>query len=270
MKRVERRGTLEHHQHVQQQASNLSMPTVASPLPIRRSSSHTRNVPVTHSQSSDRSVQRSDTVIVTTTSTTASGSGRVGPGSTHIISSPQPSYIQLGRSSPATKVPRAAPPSPPSITTLNDGEADVADREDSARPIGPGSRVDSRSSSMDDRRVAGAAPRPGTAPPAQEEANGTTGSPPTIVPSKRSPLSSEQSPSIGSKSKHGSPQTTGGDVDADVDVDAEAEPDVIADVSMGAEVDVDADAEADADAELMEAVDAAEANSSGGRLKEEL
>src|ERR1700722_9674011 len=263
MKRVERRGTLEHHQHVQQQASNLSMPTVASPLPIRRSSSHTRNVPVTHSQS----VQRSDTVIVTTTSTTASGSGRVGPGSTH---SPQPSYIQLGRSSPATKVPRAAPPSPPSITTLNDGEADVADREDPTRPIGPGSRVDGRSSSMDDRRVAGTAPRPGTAPPpAQEEANGTTGSPPTILPSKRSPPSSEQSPSIGSKSKHGSPQTT---VDADVDVDADAEPDVGADVSMGveADVDVDADAEADADAELMEAVDAAEANSSGGRLKDEL
>src|ERR1700722_14916387 len=74
MKCVERRGMLEHHQHVQQQASNLSMPTVASPLPIRRSSSHTRNVPVTHSQSSDRSVQRSDTVIVTTKFTTASGS----------------------------------------------------------------------------------------------------------------------------------------------------------------------------------------------------
>jgi hypothetical protein len=144
MKRVERRGTLEHHQHVQQQASNLSMPTVASPLPIRRSSSHTHNVPVTHSQS----VQRSDTVIVTTTSTTASGSGRVGPGSTH---SPQPSYIQLGRSSLATKVPRAAPPSPPSITTLNDSEADVADRGDPTRPIRPGSRVDGRSSSMDDR-----------------------------------------------------------------------------------------------------------------------
>ena len=180
MKCVERRGMLEHHQHVQQQASNLSMPTVASPLPIRRSSSHTRNVPVTHSQSSDRSVQRSDTVIVTTTFTTASGSGRVGPGSTHIISNPQPSYVQLGRSSPATKVSRTTPPSP-SITTLNDGEA--ADREDSARPIGPGSHVDSRSSSMDDRRVAGAPPRPGTAPPAHEEANGTTGSPQTIVPS---------------------------------------------------------------------------------------
>src|ERR1700722_8883650 len=144
MKHVERRGTLEHHQHVQQQASNLSMPTMASPLPIRRSSSHTRNVPVTHSQS----VQRSDTVIVTTTSTTASGSGRAGPGRTH---SPQPSYIQLGRSSPATKVPRAAPHSPPSITTLNDGEADVADRGDPTRPIRPGSRVDGRSSSMDDR-----------------------------------------------------------------------------------------------------------------------
>jgi hypothetical protein len=70
----ERRGMLEHHQHVRQQASNLSMPTVASPLPIRRSSSHTRNVPVTHSQSSDRSVQRPDTVIVTTTSTAASES----------------------------------------------------------------------------------------------------------------------------------------------------------------------------------------------------
>src|ERR1700722_4588334 len=94
MKRVERRGTLEHHQHVQQQASNISMPTVASPLPIRRSSSHTRNVPVTHSQS----VQRSDTVIVTTTSTTAGGSGRVGPGSAHVISRPQPSYIQKGAS----------------------------------------------------------------------------------------------------------------------------------------------------------------------------
>src|SRR3984957_13923530 len=269
MKRVERRGTLEHHQHVQQQASNLSMPTVASPLPIRRSSSHTRNVPVTHSQS----VQRSDTVIVTTTSTTVSGSGRVGPGSAHVISSPQPSYIQLGRSSPATKVPRASPPSPSSIATLNYGEADVADRGDPTRPIGPGSRVDGRSSSMDDRRVAGAAPRPGTAPPpAQEEANGTTGSPPTILPSKRSPLSSDQSPSIGSKSKHGSLQTTGGDVDADVDVDADAEPDVGADVSMGveADVDVDADAKADADAELIEAVDAAEANSSGGWLKEEL
>jgi len=65
-----------------------------------------------------------------TTSTTTSGSGQVGPGSTYIISSPQPSYIQLGQSSLATKVPQAAPPSPPSITTLNDSEADVPEQED--------------------------------------------------------------------------------------------------------------------------------------------
>ena|ERR1700722_18409894 len=90
----------------------------------------------------------------------------------------------------------------------------------------------------------------------KEEVNGTTGSPPTIVPSKFSPLSSEQPPLIGSKSKHGSLQTMGGDVDADVDVDAEAEPDVGTSMGAEADVDVDADAEADADAdaELMEAV----------------
>jgi hypothetical protein len=44
------------------------------------------------------------------------------------------------------------------------------------------------------------------------------------------------------------------DADADGDADAEAEADADADA------DVDADAEADADAELLEAVDAAEAN----------
>src|SRR3984957_6899580 len=111
-------------------------------------------------------------------------------------------------------------------------------------------------SSMDDQRVARAAPCPGTAPPAQEEANSMTGSPPMIIPSKCSPLSSEQSPLIRSKSKHRSPQMTGGNVDTDVDVDTEAEPDVGTDVSMGAEadVDVDTDAEANADAKLMEAV----------------
>ncbi|KAI0085834.1 hypothetical protein BDY19DRAFT_395124 [Irpex rosettiformis] len=55
------------------------------------------------------------------------------------------------------------------------------------------------------------------------------------------------------------------DADGDADADADAEADV------DAEADIDADADADADAELLEAVDAAEANnaSSDGSLKKE-
>jgi len=109
--------------------------------------------------------QQSDTVIVTTTSTTTSGSGRVGPGSTH---SPNLHTFNLAdRLWPQKSHEQHPLLPPPSITTLNDGEADVANREDPVRPNGPGSRMDGRLSSMDDRRVAGAAPRPGTAPPVQ-------------------------------------------------------------------------------------------------------
>jgi hypothetical protein len=260
MKRVERRGTLEPHQQLQQQASVHSMPSVASPLPVRQSSTHSRSAQMPSSQGSDRSVHRTDTVIVSNTGVPIAG-GQIGPGGTHVVSSsPKPLVAQQGRSSPVTKA-KIAPPSPPTITTLNDNDADLVERDGMARLMGPGSRAQSRSSSRNDRRTS---QRPGPTPPVPEASNNATDSPPIAVPSKRSPLSSEShSPSVGSKGKHESPKAAAvvdGDGDIDADVDAEAEPDL----DVGPEGEGEADAEADAEAELMEAVDAAEANSSGG------
>lgn len=82
--------------------------------------------------------------------------------------------------------------------------------------------------------------------------------------SKRSPLSSE----LTSESKRGTPPNNAAVADADgaeADADADGDAEVDADAEAEGELDADAEADVDADAEaeLFDAVDAAEASSSG-------
>jgi hypothetical protein len=263
MKRVERRGTLEPHQLLQQ-SSGHTIPHATSPLPTRRPPSRSRSVQIPGSQASDRSIHRSDTLIVTGN---LSGGAQIDSSTTHLMSTPQPSYTHHDRSPPAAKVARTAQPSPLSIAALNDNH-DPSDRLASSRFTGLDSRAQSRSGSQNGRGPA-TAPLPGRSPPSVPGGNSARGSPPPGLASRRSPVSTDRSPSTGSKSKRDSPQIiAGGDVDIDVDANAELDVqtnvDLRPDVEMDADAEVDADADADADTELMEAVDAAEANSSGG------
>ena len=254
MKRVERRGTLESqslaaHIHHQPAAIHPSGAPQAAPGAVT-------NGRLPTSQGSDRSVHRSDTIPV------HHSQSRYGPGSTQIIS--QSSYSRHDRydrdhdprspyheSSYTNSRSSHRGPTPPGIATLPGSSTQEDDGVYDDRP--PRSR-----GSNDGRDVVR------THKPSAPSVNGHA------TASSRSASNSPTLNAKGATSTRGSPRGSDGkskssdlmDVDADgeeVDADAEADADVDADADE-ADADADADPEADADAELLEAVDAAEAN----------
>ena len=221
MKRVERKGTLEN-----QQLQNAAMQQF-QPRPTHAQAAG-------GPQNSDRTIQRSDTLLINQTS--------LGPSS---FAQPRlereeglhqrSSGGHSGNAASAGKNSRHAP-TPPAIASLRD-EDEEHDDENEEQP--PTSNVG---------RGSGRAAAPSTVPSRSTSRNGRgNGS------AKKSGLGSTNRPS-------NSPAAGDADVDeVDADADADAEADGETEM-MGADGDVDADA--DADAELLEAVDAAEASGS--------
>ena len=263
MKRVERRGTLDSQSmaaiHHQPAAIHPSGAPQAAPGSLTNG----------RMGGSDRHVHRTDTLQVHLSS---QSQARLGPSGTHIISGSQVGYARHDRDrdhdreqgassyhasySPSRSSQRG--PTPPGIATLpgssanedDNGSYDDRDRE----------RAHHRSSA-------------GHAHAAQHAVNGHGGG------HGGSSRSASHSPTMNSRSAAGAPASTSArgsprgsdgkskssdlmDVDADgEEVDADADGDAEADADADeADADADADPEADADAELLEAVDAAEAN----------
>ena len=191
----------------------------------------------------------------------SSRSGAFGPAPTHILSSssfPQHDrYHEESHSRPASssaaavqdRSPRGprSPPSPPAIATLPGTGEEASDiKFGAASRNGGGGDHGARHASAADHRpspVNGHSHRSrtsgGDSAPAPVDSNGP--------PHKRSP------PTAAGARKQQSLTTP----PVDADADADADPDADADADAEAEADVD-----DADLELLEAVDAAEANSS--------
>ncbi len=256
MKRVERRGTLDSQNmaalHHQPAAIHPSGAPQAAPGSLTNG----------RMSGSDRHVHRTDTIQAHPSSQSQS---RLGPSGTHILSGPQSGYVRherdrdhdrdQGASSyhPSYGTSRSSQrgPTPPGIATL------------------PGSSANEDDGAYDDRahraRVAHAHSI------AAQHGVGVNG--------HGSSRSASHSPTLHSRSAVGAPNSTSArgsprgsdgkskssdlmDVDADgEEVDADADGDAEADADADeADADADADPEADADAELLEAVDAAEAN----------
>ena len=248
MKRVERRGTLE-----SQQASQSGSLTSLASQPT-----HTYQ-PGIPTSLSDRSIHRSDTMPVNN----RPGSG-LGPSGTHLIS-PHSSFPHTERyrdeshlsRPPSTqshidKTPREirSPPTPPAIATLSGSGDDAAaeTKKSHGRNNNGEHYVSARHDSGDLLR-----PSPANGHSRRAASSGDSASGKTPV---RSPPISDKSGKIEPKPTPPPPPPTSATSapptanDADVDADADADGD--------AEADVD-----DAELELLEAVDAAEANSSG-------
>ncbi|OCH85157.1 hypothetical protein OBBRIDRAFT_807738 [Obba rivulosa] len=238
MKRVERRGTLD-SQHLTHPGlahhMSHSQPAAVHPSSHHSSSMLNGRLP----SSSDRSIHRQDTLPLTHPSSQSRVT--LGPAGTHII--PTSSFRHERESDPHTRpasphgaysrsgAPRA--PTPPYIATLpgSSVDEDMYDAERAARHK-VRSRVQSISRSHSRER----------------RSNGHVSS---VSPPMRTNGVAAGSPR-GSVSSRGSGSGTKSRSDVDADADADADADVDADADM--------DAEAEAEAELLEAVDAAEAN----------
>jgi len=222
MKRVERRGTLEN-----QQLQNAAMQQF-QPRPTSLAQ------PV-GPQSSDRTIQRSDTLLINQPS--------LGPSSFT-----QPRLEQEGphqRSSTGNPVSSGKnsrhPPTPPAIASLRQDDDDEHDDEHDEQP--PTSNVG---------RGSGRAVAPSTVQSRSNSRNGR-GNGNANANAKKSGQAT---------TNHSSNSPAAGDADVDeVDADADADAEADGEAEMGA-ADGDGDADADADAELLEAVDAAEASGS--------
>ncbi|PPQ74085.1 hypothetical protein CVT26_006487 [Gymnopilus dilepis] len=267
MKRVERRGTLENQQ--QQQLAALQAQ--------QRAASHSQ-LPL--SETSDRNLHRSDTILTQTGSFVSSSNSTRDrndlSSSSHVRSSHTSSSMHSAAS--PGKAHRQQP-SPPHIAALRDDDEDEEDdrgrgdrdrdpeqlptsnigRGGSAvRVHGAGARSDSRNG----RARSGARPTPpGGDSHSLAGVNGGSNT-------KRSPLGGN-----GARASISPRQADGDEIDADADADAEAEAEAeilgavdaageADDVDGDGEGELDNDGDADAEAELLEAVDAAEANSS--------
>ena len=288
MKRVERRGTLESQQQqtanqsTQQQQQQQQLPS-------------TSNLPP--SQGSDRFIHRSDTILThqpshnpypqTNSHSLTRGRGTRSSSLTQSnirssLSTVNPSSASA--SAPQVSVPHSTkhsshqhpqPPQspPPSITALKEGQDDDNNVHDPDQlPISNvgrgGSGAPIRASSRNARVRGGSGPRPTPPVTRSSDNNNLDG-----TSNKKSPLGS--SFAIGSGAKSGL-EVDEMDADADADAEAEAELESEAEAEILGAVaatsrirtdeeggdDGDGEADADADAELLEAVDAAEANSS--------
>ncbi|KAI0352421.1 hypothetical protein OH77DRAFT_1505938 [Trametes cingulata] len=274
MKRVERRGTLD--------GQNLAAQMHHPPAAI-----HPSGAPqaAPGGLANGRSIHRSDTMHVHPSS---HSQGRaLGPSGTHILSSSgsssQSSYVRHDRDRererdrdrdydrPATphshyssgsRPAQRSPPTPPYIATL---PGSSANDEDAAYDDAPRSRA-SRAASRERPSHGHAHKSSITSLNGHRSGEGSASS----RSASHSPVMPAKTAAAGpSASARGSPRESDGksksselmDVDADgEEVDADAEADVDADAEADADADAEADAEADADAELLEAVDAAEAN----------
>ena len=279
MKRVERRGTLESQQ--QQSTQQQQQQQQQQPQQLPSSASHP-NLPL--SQGSDRFIQRSDTILTQapfnpyppqrgtrssslTQSNIRSSLPNLNPSST------PPSAAQASAPHSTKHSSHQHPQSPPpSIAALKEGQDDENNEQDLDQlPISNvgrgGSGAPIRSSSRNARVRGGSKPRP--TPPVTRSSDNLEG-----TPNKKSPLGSSSNNAIGSVKS----ALEGEEMDADADADAEAEAEMESEAEaeiLGAVAatsrnrtdeeggdDGDGEADADADAELLEAVDAAEANSS--------
>jgi hypothetical protein len=290
MKRVERRGTLE-----SQQQQNANQSTQQQQQQQQHPSASHPNLPL--SQGSDRFIHRSDTILTHQPShnpfsqnhsqSLARGRGTRSSSVTQAnIRSSLPSLNPSSASSNAAQVPvpqstkhsshhHPQPPQspPPSITALKEGQDDDNNDQDPDQlPISNvgrgGSGAPIRSSSRNARVRGGSGPRP-TPPVTRSSDNVSLDG----TPNKKSPLGSSNA--IGGGVKSGL-EVEEMDADADADAEAEAELESEAEAEILGAVaatsrnrtdeeggdDGDGEADADADAELLEAVDAAEANSS--------
>jgi hypothetical protein len=266
MKRVERRGTLD----------NALLPTlphhIAPHPPQPPPVTHTRSSQQHHSpshQSSDRSVHRTDTIPA---------GQAVGPGGTQLLSfanrdpqQPSPSSFSRASVSGGGSGARRSPahgsirsqPSPPAIATLQPDSEDISVPGSSpeALTVPPASSRKNGHSKSGSRR--------GSRRPSPSRASSSSPLDTTTAAhakhSERRPSSPQSIPSRGSGGKVTPPPAADDDADADGEPEPEAE----------AEADLDPNADdplAEAEAELLEAVDAAEANSSesgSGWLKKE-
>ncbi|CAA7268752.1 unnamed protein product [Cyclocybe aegerita] len=250
MKRVERRGTLES----QQQLQNLAIQQQQQYQP--RTTSHAQ-LPL--SQGSDRSIQRTDTML-TNQASHGPGSFAQTPhshGQSHSTlrtSSTHPSVA----GSPSKNHGRQAP-TPPAIASLREqneeeeeGEGEAEDDPDQL-PTSNVGRGGGRATTRNGRTRAAGRSTP------LETANGSS--------TKRSPRGA------GGTGRASIPPRMEMDVDemdadADADAEADAEAEILGAVAAALNDDGEGDgegdmeADGDADAELLEAVDAAEANSS--------
>ncbi|KAI0766222.1 hypothetical protein BD413DRAFT_680168 [Trametes elegans] len=266
MKRVERRGTLD--------SQNLAAQMHHAPAAIHPSGAH-QAAPggLTNGRigGTSNSIHRNDTMHIHP----SSQSRALGPSGTHIISSsgssPQ-SYARHDRDreydhppspphshySSGSRPAQRSPPTPPYIATLPGSSANDDDAHYDDPPRSRGSRATSREprahghghahkSSIASLNGHHSADGSGSSRSASHSPTAKSGGPGASAGG--SPRGS------GSKSKSSSElmdvDADGEEVDADADADAEADD---------ADADADADPEADADAELLEAVDAAEAN----------
>lgn len=246
MKRVERRGTLESQQLAAQQQQQMQTRMSQSQIPIS-----------TPQQSSDRSLQRSDTIANTQTPLGPSSYSQAKLESFH-----QPNQRVHTASSTASfnKANSRQAPTPPAIAALHDKEDDE-DNDPEQLPtsnVGRGTRTRNAAPNTHGR----ASPKNGRLTSLTGNGNGHH--------AKKSSLSTSSKPS-------GSPrmevETDEMDADADADADAEAEAEILhaVDAANALELEAenaDGDGEAEEDAELLEAVDAAEANSSSSQSGE--
>ncbi|KAF8815492.1 hypothetical protein BYT27DRAFT_7249155 [Phlegmacium glaucopus] len=295
MKRVERRGTLENQQqqvasqsvqqqpqHQQRQPSHPDMPlSQGSDRSIHRSDTilthQPSHGPATFSQSQPHSQSNRDRDASSSSHTQSNI--RSSLSNLHPSSSASTSHSTKHGSSQRQQPPQSPPPS---IAALKEPRDDDDERHDPDQlPISNvgrgGSGPTSRSSSRNARVRGGTGTRP--TPPATRSSDNT----PTLngTPTKRSPLGSSLAVAGGGV-ESGSPTMEVDEMDADADADAEAEAEVESDAEAeilgavaatsrdrtdgeeegGDDGDGEGEVDADADAELLEAVDAAEANSS--------
>ncbi|KAI0075434.1 hypothetical protein K474DRAFT_1404576 [Panus rudis PR-1116 ss-1] len=190
-----------------------------------------RSLHGTHSSQS--SMHRSDTVIIDQRSLPMSKS--VGSLPQNTLSRPDiddtRSRAISPRAAPSVRhSSQRSPPTPPTIATL------------------PGSSVEEELSLESNRSGRHRASRGQSIDPVVPQRDHSNRSSPSLTPP--TPGSSHNAPSQGIDGGHSSSKAKSSPSDADADADADAE----------AEIDGDAEVDADAEAELLEAVDAAEAN----------
>jgi len=286
MKRVERRGTLDSQQLATQGSMHVTPAAVHPSSSLHQSSVHLagngRSQQLGSSQqssSSDRSIHRTDTLPAEHIAP-SSGQKGLGPGGTHILSHgnlsvryererdheqprTRPHSPPHHTPSRGTGPPTRTPPTPPVIETLSDDVDELITT--AAQPSHPrttsraprGSQNQSRAHSREVTSVAANAVRvnghrsANRSPTSQTQGSPSSSRTTNGVEPTSSPRSVNPPGPVKSK---GAPQNDAMDIDGDGDADADA------DIDAEAELDADAEAEADADAELLEAVDAAEAN----------
>ncbi|KAI0655359.1 hypothetical protein C8Q70DRAFT_440635 [Cubamyces menziesii] len=277
MKRVERRGTLDnqamaaqlHHQHPPAAVHPSSAAAAQAALANGRAST------------SHSSIRRSDTVHIHPSSQSQSQSRSLGATSTHLLSSSgssQNSYVRHDRerdrgheyehpASPhysSSRTAQRTPPTPPYIATLPGSGANDDDAAyDEQAPRGAAAAVrGSRATSRERPHKASIANING-----HRSGAGSSGSSRSASHSPAMAATTNNHNKGGAvASARGSPRGSDGksksselmDVDADADADGDGEGEGEGEGDMDAEA--EADAEADAEAELLEAVDAAEAN----------